>query len=186
MPPLTFNSRGLLDPGDYPMRFDELRSSLLVIGPGHVIEPDWDDQWRLHLVNQTEILVKQLWQIGVTEVFLDGSFVEQKARPNDIDGYFVFDDLMAFVNGDMEHQLNLLDPHKIWTWNPGSRKAYKGYMKKQLPMWHKYRVELYPHLPAINNASGLVDEHENELPFPAAFRRCRANGDRKGIIKIVR
>ena len=185
MAPLVFNSRGLLNPGDFHMTFEELRASILVAGPGSFIEPDWDEHWRLFLVNQAEVLVKQLWEIGVTEIFLDGSFVEQKTRPNDIDGYFVYEDLLAYANGDMEHQLNLLDPHKIWTWAPNSRKVYKGYAKKQLPMWHKYRVELYPHVPAINNASGLIDEHGNELPFPAAFRRCRSNGDQKGIIKII-
>jgi hypothetical protein len=189
MEPLFFNSSGLLNPRDYELTFEELRSSLLVVGPGQFAEPDWDMQWRLHLVNQAEILVKQLWQIGVTDIFFDGSFVEQKAHPNDIDGYFVYDDLMSFVNGDMEHLLNMIDPHKIWTWNHNSRKAYKGYMKKQLPMWHKYRVELYPHIPAMNksaNSSGMLDEHGNELEFPAAFRRCRSNGVQKGIIKIVR
>ena len=183
---LSFNSRGLLNPRDYPMTFDDLRTSLLVVGPGDDIEPDWDCHWRLYLVSQAEILVNQLWQVGVTEIFLDGSFVEEKARPNDIDGYFVYDDLMDFANGDFERKLNQIDPHMIWTWDHNSRKNYKGYMKKQLPMWHKYRVELYPHIPAMNNKSGLVDEHGNELPFPAAFRRCRSNGDQKRIIKIIR
>lgn len=185
-PELKFNSRGLLNPGDYELTFEELSTSLLVVGPGKFAEPDWDEQWRLHLVNQAERMVTQLWQVGVSQIFLDGSFVEQKARPNDIDGYFVYDDLLDFASGDFERRLNQIDPFKIWTWDHNSRKAYKGYMKKQLPMWHRYRVEFYPHLPAINNSSGLVDEHGNDLQFPAAFRRCRSNGDQKGIVKIIR
>ena len=31
-------------------------------------------------------MTRQLWQVGVHEVFADGSFVEEKAHPNDIDG----------------------------------------------------------------------------------------------------
>ena len=73
---VAFTEQGLLPPGDYSMTFEELRSSVLVVGPGEDIEPDWDVDWRLHLVNQTEILVVQLFQFGITEVFLDGSFVE--------------------------------------------------------------------------------------------------------------
>ena len=137
MPPVLFNSRGLLNPGDYEMTFDDIKKSILVIGPGTSVEPEWDDQWRLHLVEQAEVLVKQLWQIGVTEIFLDGSFVEQKAHPSDIDGYFVVDDLRDFASGDFTRRLNMIDPYKIWTWEQHSRKAYNGYMKKQLPMWHK-------------------------------------------------
>ena len=180
-----FNSRGLLDPGDYEMTFDQLKKSLLVVGPGPAAGQDWDDIWRLNLVNQAEILVSQLWQVGVTEIFIDGSFVEQKAHPSDIDGYFVVDDVRDFATGEFQRKLNILDPHKIWTWDQHSRKAYNGYMKKQLPMWHKYRVELYPHFPQIGNSSGLRDEHGNEMQFPAAFRRCRATGDQKGVIKII-
>lgn len=40
-----------------------------------------------------------------------------------------------------------------------------------LPMWHKYRVELFP-------------EFGNNQIFPAAFRRSRRNGSPGGIIKI--
>lgn len=33
-----------------------------------------------------EALVNQLWQVGVSEVYIDGSFAEDKNHPNDIDG----------------------------------------------------------------------------------------------------
>ena len=59
---LEFTEYGLLPPGDYSVTFEELRSSLLAVGPGADIEPDWDTDWRLHLTNQAEILADQLFQ----------------------------------------------------------------------------------------------------------------------------
>ena len=50
-------------------------------------------------------------------------------------------------------------------------------------MWHRYRVELYPHFPGL--MSGLVDPYGNQLQFPSAFRQQRAPGFEKGIVKIV-
>jgi len=49
-------------------------------------------------------------------------------------------------------------------------------------MWHKYRVELYPHVPGL--MSGIRDQHGNELEFPSAFRQCRRDSEPKGIIKV--
>jgi len=80
--------------------------------------------------------------------------------------------------------LNLLDLHKVWTWDPASRRSYRGYPKKQLPMWHQYRVELYPHAPGM--LSGIRDGHGNELEFPSAFRQSRRDGRRRGIVKVIR
>jgi len=177
-----FNNLGLLPPKDYQMTFAQLRSSLLVVGPGKKVEPDWDTSWRFYLVDQLEILVNQLWQIGVADIFVDGSFVEQKNHPNDIDGYFHCD-ATEFARGNIARALNRLDPHKIWTWDRAARRPYKGYPKKQLPMWHRYRVELYPHFDGL--LSGIKDKFGNELQFPSAFRQCRANGDQKGIVQIV-
>lgn len=88
------------------------------------------------------------------------------------------------ISGELERKLNLLDPSKVWTWDPSSRKPYRGYPKKQLPMWHTYRVELYPHVPGLGIGSGIVDKYGNELEFPSAFRQCRRNGKPRGIVKI--
>jgi hypothetical protein len=55
--------------------------------------------------------------------------------------------------------------------------------KKQHPMWHKYRVEFYPH---YGQNSGITDRHGNPELFPAAFRKCRTTNREKGIIKIVK
>ena len=141
-----------------------------------------DSAWRTYLIGQAEILVKQLWQIGISNIFLNGSFVEAKAHPNDIDGYFEVD-LRRFASGELEQELNALDPYKAWTWDHTARRRYRNYTKAQLPMWHHYRVELYPHY------SGLValqDRHGNNLQFPAAFRTERATDEPKGIIKLVK
>jgi len=175
----TFTEEGLLLPGDYLLTLDELRASLLVLGPGGA-RPNWDSGWRSRLVDNLEVLVNQLWQIGVRDIFIDGSFVEDKDHPNDIDGYFVCD-LRELASGELQRRLNLLDPHKVWTWDPRDRRAFRGYPKKQLPMWHQYRVELYPH---FGQLSGIRDRFGNELEFPSAFRQSRRDGTPRGIVKI--
>ena len=176
---LCFNEKGLLPPGDYELTFEELRKSIVVLGPND--DSDWDQEWREKLVNNLEIMVKQLWQVEITEIFINGSFVQNKLHPNDIDGYFVCD-LRRLADGSLERDLNLLDDDKIWTWAPGSRLPHDGGTKKQLPMWHKYRVELYPH---FNQGSGIRDRYGNELQFPSAFRQERYTHEPKGIIKII-
>ncbi|MGO9083660.1 MAG: DUF6932 family protein [Candidatus Sulfotelmatobacter sp.] len=179
-----FDADGLLPPGDYELSFDELRRSILVSGPVDPIAyPSWDQPWRERLVNNFEILTRQLWQVGIRAIFADGSFAEDKEHPNDIDGYFECD-LGELMTGELERRLNLLDPSKVWTWDPASRKPYRGYPKKQLPMWHKYRVELYPHVPGLGIGSGILDKYGNQLEFPSAFRQCRRNSKPRGIVKI--
>ena len=179
-----FGQDGLLPSGDYEVSFEELRQSALVLGPGdRSHESAWDSLWRERLVGNLEILTRQLWQIGIREIFADGSFAEDKDHPNDIDGYFVCD-LDRLRTGELTRQLNLLDPFKVWTWDPASRKPYRGYPKKQLPMWHRYRVELYPHVPGLGFGSGIRDRYGHELEFPSAFRQSRRDGKPRGIVKI--
>lgn len=177
-----FESDGLLPAGDYELSFDELRRSILVVGPG-AVSPSWDGGWRLKLVDNLEILTRQLWAIGISDVFADGSFAEDNDHPNDIDGYFVCA-LGRLASGDLARELNLLDPHKVWTWDPASRRPYRGYPKRQLPMWHTYRVELYPHVSGLGLGSGICDKYGNELEFPSAFRQSRRDGKPRGIVKI--
>ena len=47
--PTQFDAHGLPPPGDYPLTFDELRHSMLVVGPGGV-DSTWDTTWRETLV----------------------------------------------------------------------------------------------------------------------------------------
>ena len=123
LPPFT--TEGLLPPGDYSLTLGELRASALVADDAtRKADSNWDAPWREKLVDNLEVLCRQLWRIGVTDIFIDGSFVEEKDHPNDIDGYFVCD-LRLLASGDLEQQLNLLDPHKVWTWDPASRRPYQ-------------------------------------------------------------
>src|SRR6478672_413461 len=138
MLPHPFTPDGVLPPGDYPLTLDRLRESALVLGPGEPTEHlVWDAAWRLRLVENLGVLVKQLWTIGIDEIFVDGSFVEDKDHPNDIDGYFVCDPL-RFASGQLEQELNRIDPQKCWTWSHAARRPYRGSPKLQLPMWHAY------------------------------------------------
>jgi hypothetical protein len=177
-----FDVEGLLPPGDYEVSFEELRRSVLVNGDANRQE-NWDAAWRAQLVRNLEVLTRQLWSAGVRDVYADGSFAEDKDHPNDIDGYFVCE-LQQLISGELARQLNLLDAAKVWTWDPASRRPYRGYPKKQLPMWHQYRVELYPHVPGFGIGSGIFDKYGNELEFPSAFRQCRRDGTPRGIVKI--
>lgn len=64
-----FDESGCLPPGDYRQTFAELRESMLVLGPADPAEcPGWDAMWRDHLVDNAEILVGELRQVGITNV----------------------------------------------------------------------------------------------------------------------
>jgi hypothetical protein len=179
--PGQFTDRGVLLPGDYRATLAEIRASILVTGAG-VASEHWDGEWRSQCVDRLEVMVKQLWQIGIAKIFIDGSFVEDKDHPNDIDGYFECD-FKHFASGELETELNLIDPHQIWTWDPDQRRPYRGYPKAQLPMWHQYRVELWPH---YGQPFGIKDAAGNSLNFAQAFRLSRTNNEPKGIIELVR
>lgn len=127
-------------------------------------------------------MAAHLWHVGVDNIFVDGSFAEEKDHPNDIDGYFECD-LHFFASGDLARRLNVLDTYKSWTWDETSRRPYPGSAKKQLPMWHRHRVELYPH---YNQLSGIKNKFGKDLIFPAAFRQCRSSGTPKGIIHLMK
>ena len=169
-----FNSDGLLPPGDYPATLDELADSVLVWGLDE--SPTWNHEWRAQLVKNLAVLVEQLWDVGITGIFAGGTFAENKDHPNDIDGYFECD-FMQFVTGELERELNRREPSQIWTWAPESRRRYRGYSKGQLPMWHAYRVEMWPN---YGQPSGI-----GNLSFPEAFRFSREDKPR-GIVKIIR
>ena len=65
--------------------------------------------------------------------------------------------------------------------DPASRYPPSTGGKRQLPMWHKYRVELFPH---IGQFTGIVDQFGYELEFPSAFRQSRSFLP-KGIVKLI-
>jgi hypothetical protein len=128
-----FLDDGVLPPGDYEISIAELKESMLVVGPrkqGIRDAATWDSAWRRRLVDNLAALVAQLAQVGITEIFVNGSFVEDKDHPNDIDGYFECD-LRRLATGDLQRELNAIDPHKVWTWDPRSRRrdTPKGIVK---------------------------------------------------------
>ena len=140
----------------------------------------WDQAWRARLVENLAALVQQLWSVGLDRIFIDGSFVDDKPHPNDIYGYFECDvrQLRTLVA-----RLNASDPQQVWTWDDRQRTPDSESAKRQLPMWHIYRVELYPH---YGQLSGIRDPLGHELEFPSAFRQTRGSGSPKGIVQIVR
>jgi len=178
----AFGPDGLLPPGEYTLTLDQLRESVLVLGPDEPRRhPAWDAAWRLELVERLGEMARYLWQAGIEDIFIDGSFVEDKDHPNDIDGYFVCSE-QRIRTRSLQNELNRIDPLKCWTWDQRERRPYRGYPKRQLPMWHAYRVELYPHWPGLIAGT---DEHGHELEFPAFFRKCRRTGRPKGVIRFT-
>lgn len=177
--PTNFTPQGLLPPGDYPLTSAELRASLLVHGPPGRSARRWDVERRLWLIDNLAIMAGHLWRLGIHDIFLNGSFVEEKASPNDIDGYF-YCPMSYFRMGHLQRDLQQLDP--VWTWVNNSRTKDPNSTKLQLPMWHKYRVELWPE--AINH-SGIKGSLGEDLPFSAAFRQRRTTYEQKGIIQLV-
>lgn len=179
LPLPQFTEEGILPIGDYILTFEELRSSALVLGPvDH--SPHWDTEWRRTLVDNFEILTRQLWKCGISRVYVDGSFAEEKDHPNDIDGYFACS-ADRFASGDLEDDLNLLDPWKVWTWDEDQRHTTDNDSVGHLPMWHRYRVDLWP-------AWGWppqIDEFGHQVGPPYLFRHTR-EGKPKGIIVIER
>lgn len=178
---LAFDKDGMLPTGDFPMTIAQLRDSLLVHGPGEDKCPRWDMKWRLKLVNNLEVVANQLWSVGITNIFIDGSFAEDKDHPKDIDGYFECD-LYRVMTRKIQDDLNRVAGEKVWNWSPESRRPHHESDKRELPMWHKYRVELYPHCPGM--FSGIQDEFGNNQTYPAAFRKSKRLHRAKGIIKL--
>ena len=143
---------------------------------------DWDSQRRLTLLGNFQILTEQLWDVGVDEVYIAGSFVEEKDRPNDIDGYFVadFKDIVNKNKDGLKGRLRAQES-KIWTWDRADLIYVPEIGKKALPMRVKYDVEMYPDYPGA--FSGIRDRRNKPLGVSEAFRLCRSSGIVKGIIK---
>ncbi len=177
-----FTADGVLPPGDHPATLTELRQSVLVLGPKKVAIA-WDRRWRAELVEHLALLVPTLWTVGIEEVFVDGSFVENKPHPGDIDGYFRcdMDDLLL---GRLQTRLSQVDPSGVWTWALQDRLQVESGKPPQLRMRVRHHVELYPHFPGLK--SGIRDEFGAELELPAAFRQSRRQFIRKGIVRLVR
>jgi hypothetical protein len=175
----AFTDEGLLPPGDYHLTTEQLHESMLVVGPGGNYT-NWDVKWRRSLVDNLGVLTSQLRQCGVKgSICIGGSFVEDRFHPNDIDGYF-FCDFDEFRSGALMSNLNRLDPDGVWTWDPRKRKPdLRG--KLQLPMWHRYRIDLYPN---HGQPTGFFDEMGQERNFHSLMRWSHRVKSIRGVIQI--
>jgi hypothetical protein len=171
------------------LTFAQLQDSMLVKGP-KTGSPNWDTQWRGFRTLSGEAFWPPTcgrWRTrcgtsGVEYLVLDGSFVEQKDHPNDIDACFPIA-RENWVSGRVELGLNRNRSEHVWTWDPGERYKSKDPRAPhpKLPFWHKYRIDLWP-----DYGQGAIDhEHLGWLTFEQAFRRTRA-GHPKGIVKVLR
>ena len=173
-----FDRRGLLPAGDYPMSTDDIRRSFLVDGP--LDRPDWDRQWRGQLLTNLEYLARQLWQVGVVDIHIGGSFVADKAHPEDIDGYFVCD-RAAYKSRALHQALNLLDPNQPWTWRWEHRRPDEA-GRPQLPLWHCYRIDLSPYYGQATG--GIINRTGAPTDYPTFYRHSR-DDEPKGIIRLL-
>jgi hypothetical protein len=176
-----FNDAGLLPPGDDELTIEQLKTSMLVVGP-RANNAAWDSNWRMQLVSSLEILARQLRQVGITSsICIGGSFVEDRSTPHDIDGYFYCND-REFLSGRLEERLNQLDPYQAWNWKPNSLTPdARGMMR--YPLWHRYRVDLFPN---IGQDTGIFDNAGNQRNFYSLMRWSRRVGTLRGVILLKR
>jgi len=179
--PPDFNPDGLLPPGDYPLTFPELRDSMLVCGPPGAAR--WDPEWRLMLADNLEILARQLAALDLKQLYIAGSFVERKAKPGDLDGYFVCTPDELF-RGNLYQRLNAIDGERVWTmeWADRRHGPTTGPFPRP-PMWHKYRVELQAN--HGQSTTSFRDHYGRPLDYPSAFRRSKVNMKPKGIVRML-
>lgn len=79
---LEFLKNGLLPAGDHEVSLAQLEQ-LIRQGPGG--GGSWDTAWRLHLLDEFKQRYEQLMAVGITEVYIDGSYATDKYHPNDMD-----------------------------------------------------------------------------------------------------
>lgn len=119
--------------------------------------------------------------MGVDRVFIDGSFVSSKSDPGDIDGYFECE-----WGRYTQILIGLLHLEPSLPWDVTHRPPDPKSRERKPMMWHRYRVELFPHFPDNPIPTGIYDEFGNSLLFPSLFRRDRATSRQKSIIQIIR
>lgn len=158
----------------------DLRQSHLVTGEGVQI-PGWDSEWRAQLVNNLELFVRQPWQVGVERIFVNGSFVTSKPRPEDIDAYFECE-----VNRYAHVLVGLLQMQPALPWDMRRRRIDPSTNLPKPEMWHRFRVEIFPHFPDHPVPTGVRDEDDHDPYFPELFRLDKATLRPKGVIQIIR
>ena len=130
---------------------------------------------------QARLLSEQLWRVGVERIFVNGSFVTSKARPEDIDAYFECE-----VNHYGPILVGLLQAMPALPWDLVRRRVDPATNLLKPVMRHEHRVEIFPYFTDHPTPTGVRDEHDNNLYFPALFRRDKVTGRPKGVIQIIR
>jgi hypothetical protein len=128
-----------------------------------------DIQWRLGSTTRRRWLVANLAEVarllfdaGVRDLRIDGSFVTEKPDPGDIDGFWIVDAEVRFE----EIPSVLLDFSLVP--DPGSGKP-------KFPMWHRYGLELFLHPMMGGFAPG---------DLPTFFSHSR-DGVERGYLRVV-
>jgi hypothetical protein len=178
LPLPRFTEDGVLPPGDYSLTLEGLRQSSLVQGPFSSAHQKRRNELTLGL----EPIVRQLWQSGVSEIYVNGSFATNKLEPADIDVYFECP-AQRIASGELLEALNAIDPHRCWTWHDADSPPEPVSGKRQLPMWWQYRVEAWPE---YGQLSGQIHPVTGAPLTHAELFRITKLGQPKGIIKLIR
>ncbi len=169
---LKFQKNGLLPAGDHEISIAELEKNIRR-GPGDGLT--WDTKWRMELLQEFKQRYRQLQSVGITEVYIDGSYATDKFHPNDMDVYFVVP-RQLWRNG-AEQALKDIDS-EFWRFETVSDETGKrGY-----PMAFRRHVEIFPvyreHTPDYAECTEMIDPKIN------FFRTDKWSHRPKGIIKI--
>jgi len=139
-----FTDEGLLPPGVYGTDLEELKEKM-----------DWSRK-RGELLEGLEEALELIASCDVVRVYLDGSFVTEKDRPNDIDGcYDLADDVTA-------EDLRRLAP--IFPPSPSNRAEAK----------RRFGVDLFP---------AAATELGSGQPFLRFFQTDR-EGHERGVLSV--
>lgn len=141
-----FTEEGLLPQGIYETDFEELRGKM-----------GWGRR-RLALLEGLERALELMAVSGVRRVYLDGSFVTDKDRPNDIDGCY---DLEVGTTAEVA---SLQDMAPIFPPSPGNRARAK----------EMYGVDFFP---------AEASELGSGQPFLRFFQKDR-QGRERGVLML--
>lgn len=172
---LMWNQDGFLPPGDHPMTMATLASSVLVSGDGS--SPRWDPDWRAQLVKNLGVLVKQLVQVGIEEIYVDGSFCSDKDRPGVIDGYFITN----FHLWKIRHP-KLVSIDNVWDLQQSAAPDRQGKLKPL--MWHRYYIELFPVFREPFANFSASSGGNPPITIDKFFRRSR-DGTARGVVRVL-
>jgi hypothetical protein len=175
---LFWDHHGGLPPGEHPMTLAELGRSFLVTG-GQNPPVGWDMPRRSLQVANLCHLAGHLYQVGIDEIFIDGSFSTTKPSPGDIDAYFITDLLLW---KSQLQKLRALDAS--WTYDPADRKPTPD-GKRKWPQWFQYQIEFFYVFRPPHHHSSFMGTTNPPVTIDQFFR-SDAGGNPRGLIRLVR